>query len=442
MVVMVVLLIPPHLRPQHSPTTAKLRGILYPSSTRLLAGTSSLRSTPFIQCPPPQGGYGHPPPTQAPVQSAPGGGGYSSYEQNSTYGSGSYGQTPASTAYGSQPNANFSTPPAQGNFGGPPPTQGGYGGGPPSGGSYGGPPSSNGNYGGQGGGYNKSGGGSYGSSRYDGGGRGDRSRDSELVTQEDTIFVSGMPDHATEDDIKDHFGSIGIIKMDRKTQRPKIWMYKDKATGRMKGECTVTFDDPYTAKSAIQWFDGKAFMGSNIKVQMAERPKSSYERGRGGGGGGGGGYGGYGSSEDRGSRNDRGSRGDDRGRGDDRSGRGDDRGGRGRGGDRGYDRRGGPGGRDGPGGGGGGRGRAGDWRCDSCGNNNFAWRNACNRCSEPKPAGAGEDDGGGGGGYRGGFRGRGDRGGYRGRGGDRGRGGYRDSGPMKGDRGPGRSRPY
>ncbi|XP_063609779.1 uncharacterized protein LOC134783712 isoform X2 [Penaeus indicus] len=99
-------------------------------------------------------GYGHPPPTQAPVQSAPGGGGYSSYEQNSTYGSGSYGQTPASTAYGSQPNANFSTPPAQGNFGGPPPTQGGYGGGPPSGGSYGGPPSSNGNYGGQGGGYN------------------------------------------------------------------------------------------------------------------------------------------------------------------------------------------------------------------------------------------------------------------------------------------------
>lgn len=59
----------------------------------------------------------------------------------------------------------------------------------------------------------ESGGGNYGSSRYDGGGRGDRSRDSELVTQEDTIFVSGMPDHATEDDIKDHFGSIGIIKV-------------------------------------------------------------------------------------------------------------------------------------------------------------------------------------------------------------------------------------
>lgn len=54
--------------------------------------------------------------------------------------------------------------------------------------------------------------------------------------------------------------------MDKRTQRPKIWMYKDKATGRMKGECTVTFDDPYTAKSAISWFDGKLFMGRTVKV--------------------------------------------------------------------------------------------------------------------------------------------------------------------------------
>lgn len=45
-------------------------------------------------------------------------------------------------------------------------------------------------------------------------------------------------------------------------------MYKDKATGRMKGECTVTFDDPFTAKSAIQWFDGKEFMGRVVKARM------------------------------------------------------------------------------------------------------------------------------------------------------------------------------
>ena len=44
--------------------------------------------------------------------------------------------------------------------------------------------------------------------------------------------------------------------MDKKTGRPKIWMYKDKSTGKPKGECTITYDDPDAAKSAINWFDG------------------------------------------------------------------------------------------------------------------------------------------------------------------------------------------
>lgn len=216
------------------------------------------------------------------------------------------------------------------------------------------------------------------------------------------MFVSGMPDHANEDDIKNHFGSIGMIKMDRKTQKPKIWMYRDKNSGRSKGECTVTFEDPFTAKSAIQWFDGKDFMGSSIKVSIAERPKSEFERSGRGFGGGGRGRGGGG-----------------------RFGRDDDGGFGGRGGGR--------------GGGGGFAGRAGDWKCEnnSCGNNNFAWRNNCNRCNEPKPDGAG-----GGGDDRGGYGGRGGGGGYRGGRGGYDRGGDRDGGPMRGgDRGP-RSRPY
>lgn len=35
----------------------------------------------------------------------------------------------------------------------------------------------------------------------------------DMVTQEDTIFVSGMNPAATEDDIANHFGAIGIIKV-------------------------------------------------------------------------------------------------------------------------------------------------------------------------------------------------------------------------------------
>ena len=36
-----------------------------------------------------------------------------------------------------------------------------------------------------------------------------------------------------------------------------INLYSDKATGRLKGEATVSFDDPPSAKAAIAWFDGK-----------------------------------------------------------------------------------------------------------------------------------------------------------------------------------------
>lgn len=41
-----------------------------------------------------------------------------------------------------------------------------------------------------------------------------------------------------------------------------INIYSDKATGRPKGEATVSFDDPPSAKAAIDWFDGKTTGGS------------------------------------------------------------------------------------------------------------------------------------------------------------------------------------
>ena len=38
---------------------------------------------------------------------------------------------------------------------------------------------------------------------------------------------------------------------------PKIWIYKNKQTGLPKGEATITYDDAYTATSAIEWFNSK-----------------------------------------------------------------------------------------------------------------------------------------------------------------------------------------
>lgn len=34
-----------------------------------------------------------------------------------------------------------------------------------------------------------------------------------MITQEDTIFVAGMNADSTEEDIANHFGAIGIIKV-------------------------------------------------------------------------------------------------------------------------------------------------------------------------------------------------------------------------------------
>ncbi|XP_011300491.1 RNA-binding protein cabeza isoform X3 [Fopius arisanus] len=270
-------------------------------------------------------------------------------------------------------------------------------------------------------------------------GFGDRNGGNDgMVVQEDTIFVSGMDPGVSEEEICQHFGAIGIIKNDKRTGKPKIWVYRDKNTGKPKGEATVTYDDQDAARSAIVWFDGKDFKGCTIKVQMAQH-KSNWQGGRGGGRGGGAPGGGRG----RGGFGGRGGGGDRDGGDHHRGGGGDDR-------------------RDSGG-------RGGDWRCTNpdCGNTNFAWRDECNLCKSSKPEGAGGGGGGGGGGGRGGRGGdRGGRGGGfrndRGRGGDRGgrgggggfRGGDRGGsggrgrgGPMRGGGGRGdrdrdRQRPY
>lgn len=82
---------------------------------------------------------------------------------------------------------------------------------------------------------------------------------SNYDVSEDTIFVQGLPEDTTEEQLAEFFGQIGIIKFDKKNNCPKIWIYKDKTTGKGKGEATVTYDDPPTATSAITWFNGKSY---------------------------------------------------------------------------------------------------------------------------------------------------------------------------------------
>lgn len=52
--------------------------------------------------------------------------------------------------------------------------------------------------------------------------------------------------------------------MDKKTGKRRIWIYKDKITGKGKGEATITYDDPPTASSAINWFGGTIVNDQNL----------------------------------------------------------------------------------------------------------------------------------------------------------------------------------
>ena len=87
----------------------------------------------------------------------------------------------------------------------------------------------------------------------------------------DTVYVSGLPTNITEADVAEFFGSIGVIKLNKQTRPPskKIWLYRDKATGQLKGDGTVSYEDPFSAASAVEWFNNKEWKG---KPRIAQTP--------------------------------------------------------------------------------------------------------------------------------------------------------------------------
>ncbi|EAT43155.1 AAEL005394-PA [Aedes aegypti] len=178
----------------------------------------------------------------------------------------------------------FSVPPpslSSANFSQPLPMGGGGGGGGSAGG-YNAPPPSVGGYGNQsqssaGGGYGGNQSGGYSSGAGNKGSYNNKADSGEMVTQEDTIFIQGMNTETTKEEITERFGSIGVIKKDKRTMKPKLWMYKDKETGNMKGEATVTYEDTNAAQSG--WFDNKEFKESVVKVSLAQRYNTWQNKG-------------------------------------------------------------------------------------------------------------------------------------------------------------------
>ncbi|ALC47724.1 CG14718 [Drosophila busckii] len=99
-----------------------------------------------------------------------------------------------------------------------------------------------------------------------------------FVLRPDTVFVLGMRLNVTKNDITLFFGKMGNIKIDEISMKPKIFVYKNKLTGRSKGEATITYTSPQAATAAINYLNGSRFLGHLISVvpaYLSTRPGNS-----------------------------------------------------------------------------------------------------------------------------------------------------------------------
>ena len=58
----------------------------------------------------------------------------------------------------------------------------------------------------------------------------------------------------------------------------KVWLYRDKGTGQFKGDCTVTYEDPFSAASAVEWFNNKEFRGKHLHTHSLLLCKRWHEQ--------------------------------------------------------------------------------------------------------------------------------------------------------------------
>src|ERR1700752_346816 len=87
------------------------------------------------------------------------------------------------------------------------------------------------------------------------------------------LFVGNLPYHATENEIRDHFSSVGNLSY--------VSIPLDRETGKKRGFAFVEFADPKQAQEAIRQFNNQPFKGRPLAVNEA-RAKEAGPRPTGG----------------------------------------------------------------------------------------------------------------------------------------------------------------